>query len=140
MLAGARLAREEHDGCAVGDLAAILLADAAFDRRVGALILREAAFVECPAARLRVAIAAPVGEVDLRDARQVLLLQAEAAVVFVGDVAEYARPRIARFLIFVAGPHRGPADVLRCLLARHIAHLLDAQHCREPVPPRFDIR
>ena len=108
VLAGARLAREEHDGCAVGDLAAVLLADAAFDRRVGGLVLREAALVECPAARLRVAIAAAVREVDLRDTRQMLLLQAEAAVVFVGDVAEHARPRIARFLILVAAHIAGP--------------------------------
>ena len=37
-------------------LAAILFADASLDRRVGLVVLREAALVECPAARLRVAI------------------------------------------------------------------------------------
>ena len=117
VLASTRFAREEHDCRTVGDLAAVLFADAPFDHRIRDFILREAAVVELPAARLSIAIAPAVGEVDLGDARKMFRLQPKASVVFVGDIAEHARPWKACLLVFVASPHRRPADVLRGLLA-----------------------
>ena len=68
-----------------------------------------------------------------------LLLQAVAAVVLVGDVAEHARPREARVGVLVAVPHRRPADELRGLVAGHVAHLLDAEHRGEAVASGLDI-
>ena len=47
-------------------------------------------------ARLRVGVALGVGEIDLGDPREVRVLQAVAAFVFVAEVGESARPDVAR--------------------------------------------
>ena len=130
---------EKYDRRSIGDLAAVLLASAAFDDGIGDVVLAEAVLLERPPACLCIGIAPRVGEIDLRDARQIFLFQAVATIVFVGDIAEDAHPRIARILILVAMPHRWTANQPRRLLARNIAHLFEAENSRKPIASCFDV-
>ena len=135
-----RAVGQEDDRRAVGDLAAILLADASLDDRICLVVGRKAAPAERPAARLRIRITPCVCEIDLGDPGQVRIVEPEAAFVFVTELAEDVRPREPHVAAFVPGPHCRSADVLRRLLARDVAHLLDADYRREPVAPGFEVR
>ena len=95
---------------------------------------------ERPAARLRVRVAPRVREIDLGDPRQVRLSQPVTALVLVAELAEDVRPREPHVAAFVPGPHCRAADQLRGLLARDVAHLLDADHGREPVAAGLEVR
>jgi hypothetical protein len=66
------------------------------------------------------------------------VVQPVAAVIFVGEVGEGARPQEAGVLELVAGPGGG-AQVLGRLLARNVAHLLDADDAGQVVAAGLDL-
>jgi hypothetical protein len=79
-----------------------------------------------------------VGEVNRGDAAQVLVAQAVAFGVEVGHLAEQADPREAGVLGLAAHPRRR-AQVFRRLLARYVAHLLDADDTGQVVAARLQV-
>ena len=70
-----------------------------------------------------VGIALGVLEIDLGDPHQVRGIEAVAALILIGEVGKGPGPEEGGVLEFMAGPGRRP-EVLRRLLAGHIAHLL----------------
>jgi hypothetical protein len=67
-----------------------------------------------------------------------LVAQAVTLLVFIAEPAEDVRPGKPDTHTLAAAPHRRTANVLGGRLARHIAHLFDADDCRHPVASRLD--
>ena len=66
------------------------------------------------------------------------IVQPVSLLVFLGEIAERARPGEHRVLQFVPLPDRR-AQVLRSLLSGDIAHQFDAQHAGGVVTPGLDL-
>ena len=112
MLAQEVVAHQHHARAAVGHLTAVEAADAALDGRVDDVVVADRGQIgHPPVARLGVGVALGVGEVDGGDRAQVGVLDAEAAVVLLGDLGEHRGPEERRLGALVPGPGRR-AEVL----------------------------
>ena len=130
--------RQHHCGRAVGDAAAVLLAQPPFDDRIQVVVLGEASGPEQPVARLRIRVPLRVGEVDFGDARQVRVVEPVAVAVHVGDLAEEVGPRERRVRRFTADPRRRP-QMFRGRLPVDVAHELDTDDQGAVVASRFEV-
>ena len=122
---------------AIGHLAAIEPAQPAFGDRVGGIVIGDRVG-DRPRPGLCVGVAPRVGEVQLGDGTQMVVVQAVAPVVFVGDFVEHRRPQVASTGPLVSGPGGG-AEMLGGDLAGHGFLQLDTQHQRGVVGTRPQI-
>ena len=138
VLARQRLAGQDHAGGAVGDLAAVELAQPALDNRIQRIVFTEAALGEAPFARLRLGVAPRVVEVDLGDARQMLVREAVAFLVLGADPIEQERPGKIAVRRFPALPGGG-AQVPGAGSTVGAAHKLQADNTGRVVVSGFDV-
>src|SRR5689334_13171933 len=118
---------QQQAGHAVGDLGAVGAAQPPLDDGVVVVILGEAARAELPFAGLGKRVVFRIAHVELGDGVQVLVFQAVAAVVLVGQLAEHVRPHERGVLALVPDPG-GRAEVLGRVFAGYIALLLDREY------------
>ena len=129
---------QQHARGAVGDLGAVGAPQPPLDDRVVVIVVGEAARAERPAARLGQRVAPGVAHVELGDRVQVRLVQAVAAVVLVGQLAEHVRPHVPGVLALVADPG-GRAEMPGRLGAGHVPLLLHGDHQHAVVAAGLDI-
>src|SRR5690242_9520307 len=130
---------QQQAGHAVGDLGAVGAAQPPLDDGVVVVVLGEAARAELPFAGLGKRIGPGVAYVQLGDGVQVLVVEAVAAVVLVGQLAEHVRPHERGVLALVSDPG-GRAEVLRRVLAGYVALLLDREYEHAVVAARSEER
>ena len=138
ILARGFFAGENHAGGAIGNLAAVHFAHAAFDHRVQLVAVGEAAFRELPAAGLGSRVALGVAKVDFGNGIQVIAVDAVALLVLTGDAVEHERPGEITVGGLVALPACG-AQVLSAGFAIHIAHQLQPEHAGHVVVARLNV-
>ena len=119
---------QDDAGPTIGDLTAVITTQPTFDdgvvSAVGAAISQRA---DLPTAGLGVGIAPGVGEIQVGDGTQVLVVQAVAPVVLLGDLLEHVRPDEAGLICLVPDP-RGRSQVVGRRVARNCLLEFGADH------------
>src|SRR5579872_10513 len=136
---GEFLGREENRRRAVGDLRAVAHLNASADDLVELRFGLRVTLAHEPVAGLRERISLGIRVVGCGNLREILVLQPVTFVVLVAEASEQLRERKLDALGFLLVPRRGAEEVAA---GRRIdgLHLFHADHAREVVAARFDLR